>query len=44
MALGRTVVHKLDHNSGLERGERKVERPGPTPIIVELEQTLYTVS
>ena len=43
-ALGRTVAHKVAHNSGLERAKRKVERPRPAPIVAGLEQTLYTVS
>ena len=38
-ALGRTVAHKVAHNSGLERTRRKVEGPGPAPIVAELEQT-----
>ena len=40
MALGRTVARKLNHNSGLEHGERSDERFGPAPIVVELEQTV----
>ena len=40
----RTTAHKVDHNSGLEHDKRKVERSGPAPIDVELEQTVNTVS
>ena len=43
-ALDRTVAHIIDHNSGIERAKRKVERSGPTPIVVELEQTVNTVA
>ena len=43
-ALDRTVAHIIDHNSGLERAKRKVERSGPAPIVVELEQTINTVA
>ena len=32
-------AHKLAHNSGIQRAKRKVERPGPAPIVAELEQT-----
>ena len=43
-ALDRTVAHIIDHNSGLERAKRKVERSGPAPIVVELEQAINTVA
>ena len=43
-ALEWTFVHKVNHSSGLERATRKVETRGPAFIVVELEQTLYTVS
>ena len=43
-ALDCTVAHTIDHNSGFERTKRKVERSGPAPIIVELEQTINTVA
>ena len=43
-ALGCTVAHVIDHNSGLERAKQKVERSGPAPIVIELEQTINTVS
>ena len=43
-ALKWTFIHKVDHSSGLERATRKVETCGPASILVELEQTLYTVS
>ena len=42
-ALVCTVAHIIDHNSGLERTKQKVERSGPAPVIVELEQTINTV-
>ena len=43
-ALDRTIAHIIDHNSGLEHAKRKVERSGPAPIVVELEQTINTVT
>ena len=43
-ALERTFVHKVDHSSGLEHATQKIETCGPASVIVELEQTLYTVS
>ena len=43
-ALDRTVAHIINHNSGLECAKRKVERSGPAPIVVELEQTINTVA
>ena len=43
-ALEQTFVHKVDHSSGLERAMQIVETCGPASIVVELEQTLYTVS
>ena len=43
-ALDRTVAHIIDHNSGLERAKQKVERSGPAPIVVELEQAINTVA
>ena len=39
-AFCHTIAHKLDHNSGLQRAKRKVERSGPDPIVVLLEQTV----
>ena len=42
-ALGHTVAHKVGHSSGIKHAKRKVETCGPAPIVVELEQTLYTV-
>ena len=42
-ALDRTVTHIIDHNSGLKRAKRKVDKSGPAPIIVELEQTINMV-
>ena len=42
-ALGHTVAHKVDHSSGIKRAKQKVETCGPAPIVIELEQTLYTV-
>ena len=44
VALGCTIAHKVDHNSGLKRAKQKVERFGPAPIIAELEQNANTVS
>ena len=43
-ALERTFMHKVDHSSDLERATQEVETCGPASVIVELEQTLYTVS
>ena len=43
-ALDRTAAHIINHNSGLECAEWKVERSGPAPIVVELEQTINTVA
>ena len=43
VALGCTTARKVNHNSGLERTKRKVERSGPAPIVVELEQAINTV-
>ena len=37
-------IHVIDHNSGLERAKRKVERSGPAPIVEELEQTINKVA
>ena len=42
-ALGHTIAHKVGHSSGIKHAKRKVETCGPAPIVVELEQTLYTV-
>ena len=42
--LGSTIAHKVDHNSGLECAKQKVERSGPAPIVVQLEQMVNTVS
>ena len=43
-ALDCTVTHIIEHNSGLEHAKQKVERSGPAPIVVELEQTINTVT
>ena len=43
-ALDCTIAHIIDHNSDLERAKQKVERSGPAPIVVELEQTINTVA
>ena len=43
VALGHTVAHKVGHSSGIKRAKQKVEMCGLAPIVVELEQTLYTV-
>ena len=37
-------MHKLGRISDLERAMRKIETCGSACIVVELEQTLYTVS
>ena len=43
-ALDCTVARIINHNSGLERAKQKVERSGPAPIVVELEQTINTIA
>ena len=43
-ALDRTVAHIIDHNSGFEHAKQKVERSGPVPIVVEVEQTINTIA
>ena len=43
-ALDCTIAHIIDHSSGLERAKQNVERSGPAPIVVELEQTINTVA
>ena len=41
--LFNTIAYKVDHNSDLERAKQKFETCGPAPIVVKLEQILYTV-
>ena len=42
--LGSTIAHKVNHNSGLKRAKQKIEKSGPAPVVVQLEQTVNTVS
>ena len=44
VALGCTITHKVNKNSGLEYTEWKVETCNPAPNITEQEQTLYMVT
>ena len=39
MAFYHTVAYKVDHNSGLERAEQKIETCGPAPIVVKIIRT-----
>ena len=43
-SLDCTVAHIIEHAYGHERAKQKVERSGPAPIVVELEQTINTVT